>query len=597
MKSYAKYGKTKPRKIDSHVVWALAAILISVGLHLMLMARLANVRMDATVVVPPINARHTRDAFKAQKLKVGRLPVDPLRPMQQPRATQKTAGAIEPKSAGLPERSLPVIELPRGRDGPAGQLPEPLPIDSLLPSTLPPFKQEIVAVLEQRVSDDLAALPRHKIAKVERVPNAPDFALTSDKQQGMAQVNLPASAAGDGGMYLAEPAQRVEPGDYGMAPYAIDGLRDAWMEKFGTNQDDTAQYVPVDDRLAVSLQTYKGSASEGRIYFRLAIVPRTDRGMAALPKDIVFVQDASASLAEERLYFCRRALSEAVAQIGPQDRFNIIAFNDRVFRCFPDWVSPNPETINTATQFMSDLRSEGETDLYASLREILNMPRDPLRPIIAFVVTDGRPTVGQTESSRIIAEITRLNNGTISIFAFGTHSRANTYLLDMLTYCNRGATRIIHGGRWDIPTGMRALLADIRDPVMHDIRFSFDAASGADVHPRLTSNLYNDRPLELFGACPIENTELVFQLRGQAGDSAYDAIFKLDLSKDGRSGNSSIRERWAWQKMYSLISAYAREPRRVYMADLYRLSRDFGLPILYFDEGFVQPPIPDPIGN
>jgi Ca-activated chloride channel family protein len=284
----------------------------------------------------------------------------------------------------------------------------------------------------------------------------------------------------------------------------------------------------------------------------------------------------------------------ALSTVGPDDRFNVIGFRERPSRCFPGWVPADRDTTNVAARFIASLRAEGETDLFASLREILNLPRDPQRPVLAFVVTDGRPTAGLTDSSRIISEFTRQNDGAVSVFVFGTHGRANTYLLDLLTYCNRGAARLIRSGRWDIPDGIRMLVSDIRQPVMHGIRFAFDVASDCDVHPRLTTNLYADRPLELFGACPATTREVVFQLRGQAGSQAYDAVFRLDLARDGQPGNASLRERWAWQKMYSLISAYAREPRRVYMADLYRLSRDFGLPILYQQDGFDRQPVVSP---
>jgi hypothetical protein len=589
MSAPVRFAPVPAPRHDRHLLLAAFAILVSLGVHILLLNRLADLRLDAASAA--IAARRL-DHLKMPPLHVERLRADPFRaPRPLPAAPAPPALAADFARIFAPRTDVPLPLLP-GPDPASGLAPK-AELDKLRPVSAPLVpRQDIRSVLERRVVDELAALPRREVPRIERVPQAPDFAPAADlTARRFSDAGAPPAAAAR----FAEPTPL--PGEIRL-PDALampeEATPAAWSERFGTNRDETATFIPMDDRLAVAFQVYRGAPEKDRVYFRVAIQPRADRPVPVLPKDIVFVQDASASLAEERLHFCRKAMITALATIGPEDRFNVIGFNDRPFRCFPNWVAVNRDTTNTAARFIGAMHAEGETDLYASLREILNLPRDPQRPVIALVVTDGRPTAGRTESSSIIAEFTRQNGGAVSVFAFGTHGRANTYLLDMLTYCNRGATRIIRGGRWDIPAGLSMLAADFRQPVMHDIRFAFDVNSDGDVHPRLTMNLYQDRPLELFGACPATTRELVFQLRGQAGAQAYDAVFRLDLNKDGQPGSASIRERWAWQKMYSLIGAYAREPRRVYMADLYRLSRDYGLPILYQHEGFSQPPVAMP---
>ncbi len=576
-----------PARHDRHLLLAAVAVVISVGFHLLLLTRLADMRLDASPAAAA--ARRRLEAMRLPPSHVERLPADPFRAPRPPPAAPATpafASEFARIFAAHPDAPVP---LPPGPDPAVGLAPQlgPHTPRPLTPPLVP--RQHIRAVLEKRVADELAALPRREVPLIERVPNAPDFAPAADltaRRFADAGAAPPTAASG----YTD---RAPAPGDYGLPDGLVaprEAAPEALSERFGTNRDETAQFIPMDDRLAVAFQVYRDAPERDRLYFRVAIQPRADRPVPVLPKDIVFVQDASASLAEERLHFCRKAMIAALVTIGPADRFNVIGFNDRPSLCFPGWAPVTGETTNAAARFISALHSEGETDLYASLREVLNLPRDPRRPVIAFVVTDGRPTAGRTDSSGIIAEFTRQNAGAVSVFAFGTHGRANTYLLDMLTYCNRGGSRIIRSGRWDIPAGIRMLVADIRQPVMHDIRFAFDVASDSDVHPRLTTNLYADRPLELFGSCPATTRELVFQLRGQAGEKAYDAVFRLDLAKDAQPGAASLRERWAWQKMYSLIGAYARDPRNVYMADLYRLNRDYGLPILYQQEGFQNQP-------
>lgn len=576
---------------DRHMFLAITAMFISIGVHVLLLHQLADIHLNANPSVRDVRRQHT--ALKTPPMHVERVATDPFR-APRPNSAQPAMPAFASEFAHVfPARQAMPMPLPTGPDPSIGLTPK-LPMDKILPLTTPFMpRQNIRAIMEKRVADELAARPRYEIPLIERVPQAPDFTPAADltARRFSATGMLPTTvAAGYADRILTLdnynlPNEITTPMD--MAPTALG-------ERFGTNSDENAKFIPMDDRLAVAFQIYRNAPEKDRLYFRIALQPRADHPVPVLPKDIVFVQDASASLAEERLHFCRKSMIAALDMLGPSDRFNVIGFNDRPLRCFTGWTPVNSLTTNTAARFISALHAEGETDLFATLREILNLPRDPQRPVIAFVVTDGRPTAGRTESSSIIAEFTRQNNGAVSIFAFGTHGRANAYLLDLLTYCNRGASRIIRSGRWDIPAGIHTSLADIRQPVMHDIRFAFDVGSDSDVHPRLTTNLYADRPLELFGTCPVTTRELVFQIRGQAGLHAYDAVFRLDLAKDGQPGNASIRERWAWQKMYSLTGAYARDPRRVYMADLYRLSQDYNLPILYQQDGFAQPPATTP---
>jgi hypothetical protein len=262
---------------------------------------------------------------------------------------------------------------------------------------------------------------------------------------------------------------------------------------------DTIDYIPIDDLLAVGLETYRDPEEPGRVYFRIGIQPRPDKVVPVIPKDIVWVQDVSASISEERLAFCRRGLSAALETMNPDDRFEVIAFRESFASCFPTWTAVSPESKKKADAFVSEMHSFGQTDVFGSLQSLLKLSRDPKRPMIACVVTDGKPTFGMTESAKIIGAFSKLNGGLVSVYMFGTQKSANAYLLDMLTYCNRGAATVLHGNRWDIPPSMASVYEGIRNPVMADVSVVFDSASKSEVYPRRTANLYKDRPLVLSG--------------------------------------------------------------------------------------------------
>ncbi len=348
---------------------------------------------------------------------------------------------------------------------------------------------------------------------------------------------------------------------------------------------ETIDYVPIDDLLAVGLETFRDPAEPGRVYFRIGIQPRTDKQVPVIAKDIVFVQDVSASMTEERMVFCRRGMAAALRTLNPGDRFNVVAFRDTFETCFKEWGVASTENLVKASAFVDGMRAFGQTDLFGSLRSLIRLPRDPRRPMIAVVVTDGKPTAGLTESAKIIGEFSKINSGMISVYMFGVQSKANVYLLDMLTYCNRGMSTVMHqGNRWDLPAAFQPVYEGVRYPVMGDITVVFDSASKCEVYPRNTSNLYKGRQLELCGVCPETTEELVFQVRGLASDKGYDSIFRLSMSRHAKLGSAALKQRWANQKMYHLVADYSREARQQVMAEMLKVHTHYGVPIPYESE-------------
>ena len=506
-------------------------------------------------------------------------------------------------------------------------------------------RQEIAQIFDRTVQDSVAALPRREIPMIERVPKAPDivpsidlagrrfgkdpeapkpiesaevfdtviskgtfktprlespgtpsqvtagatearFALQPGEKSGKAETaGRPDGKASAQNQELVK--KQLEAADKQVAASALSEeerkAREAQAQIAA--MQETIDYVPIDDMLAVGLETYRDPEEPGRVYFRIGIQPRADKNVPTLAKDLVFVQDVSASMSEERLVFCRRALAAALqSSLNPGDRFNVVAFRDNFENCFPDWVTVSEESLQKAAGFVDGLRAFGQTDVFGSLRSLMKLPRDPKRPMVALVVTDGKPTFGMTESAKIIGEFSRLNNGMMSIYMYGTQSKANVYLLDMLTYCNRGASTVLDGNRWDIPASMAAVCEGIRNPVMGDISVVFDSASRSEVYPKSSTNLYKDRQLELCGVCPDTTEELIFQVRGLAADKGYDSIFRLSLMRHAKLGTPAVKARWARQKMYHLVGAYSREPGQQTLAEMLKVNKQYGVPIPYESE-------------
>jgi Ca-activated chloride channel family protein len=335
--------------------------------------------------------------------------------------------------------------------------------------------------------------------------------------------------------------------------------------------------------LKADVFVYRALTDSRYLYCRIEIKRRGGDALPVLPKDLLLVQDASASITEQKLHFCREGLRAALGMLRAGDRFNVVGFREKGSRCFPEWADATPANLALAREFVSTMTAGGDTDIFDSLKGLLALPRKPGRPVIMQVVSDGVATVGLTDRSRIIEAFSQENRGAVSVFTVGTYPGVNAYLLDLLSYRNRGDTLVVRTGRWDIPAAIEQRVREVAQPVLSDVRFRFGGRTYCEAYPVLTSNLYLDRPLVIFGRCSRDAERLVFQATGQADDMQCDMVFDIDLAI-AEGGDRDIRTQWAWQKAYYLIGEHNRTRNAGILDELQQLGRGYGIKIPYQDE-------------
>jgi|GEM_PF-1261805 len=451
-------------------------------------------------------------------------------------------------------------------------------------------RREILEIEERKAQAELAVLPRKSIPKVERTRAAADILLSVNREA------LP--AAGEK-LTAAAAVGATAPGPADIAQTAAAGAQVGPMRpgvvapggKGGSSIFDEGGPAlrPIENLLTAEISVFKPADEPGYGYFKIEIRRSGEEALPVLQKDIVLVQDCSASISAQRLEFCKIGLLCCLAQLQPGDRFNVISFRDAVEMCFEDWAENESSQVMRARDFAGSMVSQGATDIFASLRRLLELKRTPGRPVIAFVITDGRPTVGLTHSSNIIGEFSKLNEGSLSVFTMGTVQTANAYLLDLLGYCNRGAGWVNTRGRWNIPDLMQSIMQAVGRPVVTDLRFRFAAGSNCEVYPVLTENLYLDRPLALYGRYLTTTTNVVFQAVGQGADTRCDMVFDLSLERPASQSGPELRTAWARQKIYHLIGQYARRANPATLEELIRTARRYGIDVPYRAQLEIQP--------
>ena len=342
---------------------------------------------------------------------------------------------------------------------------------------------------------------------------------------------------------------------------------------------------PFDRNVIVRLGFWIDPQNPARKYFRVRVASNPLNPLPIVSKDIVFLLDASGSIGNDRLRSCRNAVLEALDRLNTGDRFNVVAFRDKFAYAFPDtaWREVDVDSVEQARSWLSKLKAHGNTDVFRTLRSVLTLPRDPARPIVAFVATDGDATSGMTRSAEIISRFSELNGGLVSIFMYGVKPEANAYLMDMLTRCNRGGWACHKGLRWLAAQGVPEMSKMFEKPVLTDVAVIFSASSRAETYPKLVTNLCEGEPIEIYGVCPADQKDLVFQMRGLNAVTAFESMFTLPFASAEKL-DGEVRVAWATRRLYELIAEYTRKPSKQLLADIHSFAAAYGIAVPYEKE-------------
>ena len=551
------------------------ALLISLALHSVLMLDIP--------VLPPIHppASPMRPSLPVVMETVRPVPVeqayeqpDTFRP-ENPDAFE----AIEPLQKTL------LADLQASTEAAPFEPSGPAEAEAPLPETRPDpldYRQEILQIEKFTAEVELERLPRRVVPALPRVEGAPDITFPSSSEA------VAAAAAFAGGSGAKVPGMSVvtqaEPpaeavGELVKQNDPTDAER--LQEQSGALDEtaaDITQVEPIEQILAVDVTTYRAT-DEDVLYFELSISRAGAEALPVLPKDVLIIQDCSESITRTKLGFFKEGILDYLRTLTIYDRINIMRYSDTPDLCFEEWAPVTEETLAQAARFTQNMRARGQTDLFTPLQQVLKHHQPGGRPMIAVLMTDGRPTMGTVASSDIIANFSRQNQGRISVFTVGAGDRVNTFLLDLLGHNNRGGAWIMPL-RDEIPAAVRRTARELSQPVLAHLDYHFSGDSAAEVYPGTLTHLYLDRPLRLVGRAPLGQKNVVLQIVGDSGPIRRDMVFQLDLAGAG-DGGEGIRREWVMQKIYKLINDHLASGRVEILREIRDLSIRHNVPLPY----------------
>ena len=274
----------------------------------------------------------------------------------------------------------------------------------------------------------------------------------------------------------------------------------------------------------------------GRTYLLAAVnPPAIEADTASRPaRDVIFVIDNSGSMSGASMRQAKAGLLAGLGRLTPQDRFNVIRFDDTWDALHPVPVPATPDALAEAERFVAALEARGGTEMLAPLKAALADPHaEDGRVRQVVFLTDG--AVGEEE--QIFAAI-HANLGRSRLFMVGIGSAPNGHLMRHAAGIGRGSFTEIRDLA-QVGERTRALYEKLESPAVTDLTATF-SVPGVEVTPGALPDLYRGEPL-VFAARLPRTAEGTVTVAGRVGGRIWSRTLPL-AEADAGAGISKV---WA----------------------------------------------------
>ncbi|WP_437226170.1 VIT domain-containing protein [Planctomicrobium sp. SH661] len=347
--------------------------------------------------------------------------------------------------------------------------------------------------------------------------------------------------------------------------HAVDIKRNG--EKHAVVTFEAKQTVPATDfrllfdssagAVGATLLTYRSDSSDEGYFLLLASPEFSAATSTPAKKTLSFVVDKSGSMSGKKIDQAREAARFVLNNLHEGDLFNIISYNNTVaaFRSELEGVSNESRTAGLG--YVDSLYAGGGTNIQDALLRSLSELKDEKRPNYLLFLTDGLPTSGETNESRIAAAIKRANERNARLICFGVGYDVNSRLLDRLSRENHGLSEYVRPDE-NIEAAVARVYQRISSPVLTEIQLTFDLDDAAGsavsrVYPGGTLDLFHGEQLVVVGRYKrpgVVQINLKGSLEGAEQTHSFPGEF---VSKSNDQSNAFIARLWATRRIGEII--------------------------------------------
>lgn len=311
-------------------------------------------------------------------------------------------------------------------------------------------------------------------------------------------------------------------------------------------------------------------------FFMALISPKTDvKADEVIAKRVTFVIDTSGSMMGDRMKLARDSLKYCVQKVNPRDEFNVVRFSTDVEALFEKPQLASEANIKKALEFVSGLEAIGGTAIdEAMVRALKDGANRGDRPHMVMFITDGHPTVGETDEAAIAKDAKAANQGS-RVFTFGVGDDLNARLLDRMAEEGNGTSDFARDGR-DFELKIGGFYDKVANPVLSDLALDLTAFGAYDVYPKRLGDLFKGAQLVVMGRyrTPKDGTVL---LTGSFNGKKQVFEYRADATKESKQFDF-VPRLWAIRKVgYLLEEIRLRGEKTELKEEIIALGKKYGI--------------------
>jgi Ca-activated chloride channel homolog len=303
---------------------------------------------------------------------------------------------------------------------------------------------------------------------------------------------------------------------------------------------DLDLFYTVSDK-AVGLNFLSQRQGDDSGFFVALVSPKTElKPEEVVAKRVTFVVDTSGSMMGDRIKLARDAMSYCVQRLNSTDEFNVVRFSTDVESLFDKPQSANAANVQKALAFVKSFEATGGTAIdEAFLRGLKDGEGRGTRPHLMMFITDGNPTVGDTDEADIAKHAQASNTGS-RVFTFGVGEDLNARLLDRLAQQGNGTSDFVRDDK-EFEVKVSSFYDKISNPVLAEVQLDLSAFGAYDIYPKKLPDLFKGTQLVVMGryrsskegtvvlSGSVNGKKQVFEYRATAAanENRYDFVPRL----------------------------------------------------------------------
>ncbi|MFO1492242.1 MAG: VWA domain-containing protein [Kiritimatiellia bacterium] len=273
-----------------------------------------------------------------------------------------------------------------------------------------------------------------------------------------------------------------------------------------------------------------------------------------------------------------RPCASALANLGAEDRFEIVRFSTEAEPLFNGLQPADKEHLDKAGAFVDGLKPIGGTAIGEALEKALALRKgDGTRPFHVIFLTDGLPTIGETREDPLVDAVKKANGANTRIFAFGIGTDVNTHLLDRIASETRAASQYVLPAE-DLEIKLSSFYTKIAQPVLSGLSLEFTnpEVRVTQMHPNTLPDLFNGDLLVVFGRYAGHGPAAV-KIKGVFNGKPHE--FTADVKfAEMAAGNDYIPMLWATRRVGWLLDEIRLRGESAELKDeVTKLAREYGI--------------------